>query len=260
MLFIMVLFAAAPFAAMVWFSLFGESGNIPEVHFDTYAYIFAWDTGIWRSCGVTFLYALGTALPGAVLMSMFGYALSRKKMICRNFFYIFLFLAAVLGSGGISLYILAAKYLHIENTLWVYILPHLVSPWYVLMTALFFRSVPGDIIDAAVADGAGEGQMFFCVALPMAKPVVATLLILIFISRWNDWKSAVMYIDDAKLKNIQYYIYELNMKNEIVTKTGRDITGGVRFASAVMGVVPAAAALPFFGKYLAGGIICGGLK
>lgn len=51
----------------------------------------------------------------------------------------------------------------------------------------FFRSIPGEVIEAAIVDGASEFQVFRMVVIPMAKPVVATVTIITFLLNWAQW-------------------------------------------------------------------------
>jgi multiple sugar transport system permease protein len=51
----------------------------------------------------------------------------------------------------------------------------------------FFRSIPNEVIEAAVIDGAGEGQILFRIVMPMAAPVVATVAVITFLLNWAQW-------------------------------------------------------------------------
>ncbi len=66
----------------------------------------------------------------------------------------------------------------------------------------FMQQIPDQLLEAARIDGANEGRVLLHVVLPMLKPVVATLFVLSFVANWNEYFSAMIYIQDESLKTL----------------------------------------------------------
>ena len=86
-----------------------------------------------------------------------------------------------------------------------------------LMKSYFVSSIPGEITEAAVIDGASEFQTFYRVALPLAKPIVATIGLFSGIGYWNDWQNGYIYLtkelilfysESAKPNDSEYSVSE----------------------------------------------------
>ena len=91
------------------------------------------------------------------------------------------------GGGLIPTYILNTQYLHLGNTIWIYILPGLASAWYIIIIRTFFSQLPQSLVESAKVDGAKELRIFFQIVLPLSKPVLATVLLMTLLAKWNDW-------------------------------------------------------------------------
>lgn len=66
-----------------------------------------------------------------------------------------------------------------------------------IVTRTFFEtSVPGEIYEAASIDGHGNLETYFKIALPLAKPIIAVMVIFTMVGYWNDWYQALIYMND----------------------------------------------------------------
>jgi ABC-type glycerol-3-phosphate transport system permease component len=128
-------------------------------------------------------------VPGIVLLSsLAGFAFAKYNFRFRG-----LLFGIVLGSMMIPfqsllvpLYLFTAK-LGLKNTYWPLIIPQLASGFGIFLMKQFMTSLPDELIDAARIDGCSEGRIFWFIALPLARPGVATLVILSFLATWNDF-------------------------------------------------------------------------
>jgi multiple sugar transport system permease protein len=78
--------------------------------------------------------------------------------------------------------------LGLRDTFWGIVLPAMFgSPYAVFLLREFFRSIPEDLLDAARLDGAGNLRVLWHVVLPLSRPILATLLIISAVTRWNDF-------------------------------------------------------------------------
>ncbi|MCL2351720.1 MAG: carbohydrate ABC transporter permease, partial [Firmicutes bacterium] len=102
---------------------------------------------------ITVAYSAAGTVLSVLLMTFFAYPLSQKCFRGRNAVNFFLYFTMLFSGGLVPVYILNTRYLHLNNTLWIYILPSLINPWYVFMMRTFFRQIPEEIHDSAVVDG-----------------------------------------------------------------------------------------------------------
>ncbi len=244
---------------------------IPKnIDLSAYKYVFQNTTAILNAYKVTAIFSfLGTFL-SVLFMAMAAYSLSARDLAGRGFFSMFFYFTMLFSGGLVPSYILITQYLHLNNTIWVYILPGLISPWNVFMMRTFFSQIPKEIFESASMDGASEYRIFFQMVIPLSKPVIATMLLLGFLARWNDWNTAMLYIDDEKLISLQYLLQRI-MKNMEVLQQSEGMmqsmvsaaeipTESARMAMAVVVAGPALFVFPFFQKYFVKGLTVGSVK
>ena len=139
-----------------------------------------------------------------------------------------------------------------------------------LMRSYFLTNLPGEVMEAAAIDGASEFQIFRKVAVPMSKPIIATVIMFTMILYWNDWQNGLYYLTT---KTSLYTIQNLlnRMIQEIQFLSTNAVVGqtidmssipstAVRMAIAVIGILPIAIVYPFVQKNFAKGITLGAVK
>lgn len=239
------------------------------IDFSAYKYVFRNTEQIFRAYGVTIVYSVITMILNVLLMAMVAYPLTRSRLRGRNAMNFYLYFTMLFNGGLVPTYIVVAKYLHLSNTIWVYILPMLVNPWYVFMIRTFFKGVPESIIESATIDGASEYSILFGIIMPLSKPVLATVALFTFLNSWNDWNTALIYITDEKLYSLQYLLQSIMENINIIkqNKMAAAMTGNqdiptetVRMAMAVVAAGPALIVFPFFQKYFVKGLTVGAVK
>ena len=162
------------------------------------------------------------------------------------------------------------QYLHLDNTIWVYILPGLIGVWNVFVMRTFFAGLPVEIFESMQIDGASAYNIFFKTVLPLSKPVLATMALMGFLTRWNDWYTAMLYIQDENLISLQYLlqrimnnlklVQEMSSSTLSVGKAADVPSETVRMAMAVVVAGPALFVFPFFQKYFVKGLTVGSVK
>jgi multiple sugar transport system permease protein/putative aldouronate transport system permease protein len=226
-----------------------------------------------RSYGITiFVTVVGTFL-GLLFMSMFAYSISRKDFYLSKFLSIFLLIPMLFNGGTLSGYIIFTSYYHLKDSLWLLILPLCVSTMNVIILRTYIvNSIPGELMEAAKIDGAGEYRTFFQITLPLLKPSLAAVGFMMATAYWNDWQNALLYIDsDAKkplqllLINIQKSI-EFLLNNSNVPASARAAMGGTipqysaTMATVLVVIGPIMVVYPFFQKYFIKGLTVGSVK
>ncbi len=106
-------------------------------------------------------------------------------------------------------YILITRYLHLQNHIWVLIIPYLTNAIHVLIMRNFFKSIPNSIIESARIDGSGEFKTFLKIVLPISLPSLATIGLFISVFLWNDWFTPLLYIENPKLYNLQFLLQSI---------------------------------------------------
>lgn len=251
-------------------SAFGYSLWPKNIDFSAYSYVFKNPTRILKAYGVTGIFSVVSMVFGVLLMAMLAYPLSRKSLKGRRGLSLFLYFTMLFSGGMVPSYILITKYLHLNDTIWVYILPSLIVPWYVFMIRTFFQGIPEEIIESVYIDGGSEYVVFWRIVIPLSKPVIATIMLFIFLNKWNDWSTAILYIDNPDLYSLQYLLQKImedikllidNPQNAFMLQSTVEIPGEtVRMAMAVIVAGPALIVFPFFQKYFVKGITVGSIK
>jgi ABC-type glycerol-3-phosphate transport system permease component len=151
----------------------------------------------------TIFYTAAVTSGTLVLSSAAGYAFARLRFPGRRliFYSLLAFLAFPIPGVFVPIYVLLVK-LHLVNTSLGYILPmiNVNLPVGIFMFRGFFAQIPASIEEAALIDGSSRFQVFWRMALPLAKPAVGTVAILTALSVWNEFLLAlVVFSDQSKL-------------------------------------------------------------
>ncbi len=237
-----------------------------------YKYIFSNPVNIINAYKVTAIFStVGTVL-SVILMSMIAYPLSKKKLKGKGKISIYLYFTMLFGGGMIPTYILITQYLKLQDTYWVYILPGLINPWNVFIMRTFFARLPDEIFESAKIDGACEYYIFCRFVLPLSKSVLAAVALFIFFSKWQDWYTSMLYVNDDNLISIQYLLQRIMNSVDVIQQTNQDIgisksvsitvmpAETVKMAMAVIASGPALMIFPFFQKYFVRGLTIGSIK
>ena len=225
------------------------------------------------SYGVTiFVTVFGTFI-GLLVMSMFAYSISRPDFRLSKFLSIFLLIPMLFNGGQLSGYIIFTSYYHMKDTLWALILPLCVSTMNVIILRTYIvNSIPGELMESAKIDGAGEYRTFFQITLPLLKPSLAAVGFMMATAYWNDWQNALLYISSNSKKplqlmlvNIQKSIEFLLNSNNVPAAARAAMGGSIPQYSATMATVlvvigPIMVAYPFFQKYFVKGLTVGSVK
>ena len=239
-----------------------------EITFDAYTYIIKNPAQILNSYKISIIVTVIGSVAGLMFTTGIAYAMSRKDFKLGKHITRFVMFAMLFHGGLIPTYIVVTQVLHLGNTLWVLILTMLVSPWDIFLMKSFLSSIPTELLEASFIDGATEYQTYFKVVLPLAKPGLATVGLLILFSYWNDWYQAMLYIDNMDLVPLQLLLYKIISNIQFVLQNsfylasegGSFPTIAARMATCVIAIAPMLLAFPFFQKYLAKGLTLGSVK
>ena len=267
-----------PFMLVISISLSSEASirefgyNIlPKVvDFEAYRQIFKTPDTLIDAYKITIFFTVMTTILSLVVMGMMAYPLSRKNCKFRQPISFYIFFTMLFSGGLVPSYIVISKYLHLNNTIWVYIIPALVSAWNIIIIRTYFQGLPPDLVEAAKIDGASEFLIFFRIIVPLSTPVFATIGFNTAVGKWNDWNTSLIYIDDTNLYSLQYMLQRILREAEFLEKavTDGDVnflnvdvpTESMRYAMAILAAGPMMFVFPFFQKYFAKGLTIGSVK
>ena len=279
-----VLFSLAfiiPFLYILSISLTEENTLVSEgyrlfaskLSLSAYRYVFANPAQILNSYAVTVFSSFGGTLISVLMMSLGAYPLARDNFIGKRAVTFFIFFTMLFNGGLIPTYILMTKYLNLGNSIWIYFTLNMASAYYILILRTFFKQLPASLMESAQIDGASEFKIYFRIILPISKPVIATVSLMMLLAKWNDWNTSLIYARDARLYTLQFLLQRILRETEFLNSVsqnipiGFDITEtsnapfeGMRFAMCVIAAGPMLIIFPFFQKYFAGGLTIGAVK
>ena len=236
-----------------------------QITFSSYDILFGRSRVIMNAYGVTlFRVVVGTLFNLAFTITM-AYALAQKKMPGRIPLTIFVFITMVFSGGLIPRFLLVDA-LGLRNTLWSMILPVLISAWNLLIMRNFFMSLPEELFDAAVVDGASPPIILLRIVLPLSMPVIATIGLFYAVYHWNAWFDASIYIDHSNMQPMQIILRSLlqttNLQGmeELAFIEDPPPAASLRSALIIVSTVPVLFVYPFIQRYFVKGIMIGSVK
>ncbi|MBO7095592.1 MAG: carbohydrate ABC transporter permease [Lachnospiraceae bacterium] len=228
---------------------------------------------LFSSYAVTIFVTVTGTLLGLLIMSMYAYAMSRKDFRLSKFLAIFLLIPMLFNGGQLSGYIIFTSVYHLKDSLLLLILPLCVTTMNVIILRTYIvNSIPGELMEAAKIDGAGEYRTFFQITLPLLKPSLAAVGFMMATAYWNDWQNAMLYIDTNSKKPLQLLLINIQksiqflLNNTNVPASARAAMGGTipqnsaTMATVIVVIGPIMIAYPFFQKYFIKGLTVGSVK
>jgi ABC-type glycerol-3-phosphate transport system permease component len=216
---------------------------------------------------------IGTFL-GTLCTSYVAYILTKRQLWHRKLIYRFFIITMYFNAGLIPTY-LNMRFLHLDNTYWVYIIG-VINVFNVILVKTYIESIPDSIEESASIDGAGYLVIFFRLILPLSLPILATISVFTAVGHWNSFMDTLLYVRDSKLFTLQYLLWQyLNqsvvmaraMQNAAAQGGGMAVTPAVsltptavRMTIAMVVTLPVLFVYPFFQRYFIRGIMLGAVK
>lgn len=201
------------------------------------------------------------------LTSMTAYPLSKKDVAGMKPILV-LFVFTMMFSGGIVPNYLLIKNLGLLNKFGALVLPAMFSVFNMLVLKNYFQSIPESLEESAKLDGASNIEVLFKIILPLSLPTLATIGLFYSVGYWNDYFSAMLYINKPSLKPLQLYLRDVVISaTDSVSQMGLTAeeesslsTEGVRSATVVASMVPMMLVYPWLQKYFIKGMLIGSVK
>ena len=206
-----------------------------------------------RWLGNTVFMAVMAMLLTCITASMAGYALAKKRFPGRALVFSIMICAMALPKQVILIPLLKEmSFFNLHDNIWSVILPTVGWPFGVFLMKQFSETIPGEMLEAARIDGAGEALTFVKIVLPMVTPGIGALAIFTFINSWNDYFLQLIMLSSRNNLTISLGIAKLQaeMSNDF----------GLIMAGAALAAIPIIAVFLAFQKYFTQGIAMGAVK
>ncbi len=236
-----------------------------------FAQVFALE-GLFHSMLISVLRTVIGAGGTVICCMWLGYVFTKEKMPARKFFYRFMIITMYIGGGMIPTYLVFRSY-GLLNNFAVYIVPSLISAYYVILIKTFIEQLPASLEESAVIDGAGPIVVFAKIIFPLSMPIVATIAIFSAVGQWNSWFDNHIYtFNDKNLTTMQYMLYNYLQEATRLTEQLKHTRSGnmqlqnqltpytVRMTVTMITVLPVLIVYPIFQRYIVKGIMIGAVK
>jgi putative aldouronate transport system permease protein len=230
------------------------------------------DTRILHAFGITVARTVAGTFLSIVVTSVMAFGLSRAELKYRNKYMTLALISMYFSGGMIPTYILIRD-LGLRDTFWVYIIPGALSVWNMIIFRSFFSSIPKELVEAAMIDGANWYDIFLRIIVPVSLPVFATLALFTAVGQWNSWFDATLYVSNPNLmpiQNILNTILNSSTMREMMSKlpgsaanamkSSQVTSRSISLATMLVATVPVLAIYPFVQRYFVSGVMLGSLK
>ncbi|MFC9175727.1 MULTISPECIES: carbohydrate ABC transporter permease [unclassified Streptomyces] len=181
--------------------------------FDNIEALLAQDDGAYlRWYGNSLLYAVGGAAVGALISTAAGYVFDKFEFAGKRALFALILVSVMVPATVLALpmYLLASD-LGLANTVWSVLIPVLFNPFGVYLARMFSASyVPGEVLEAARMDGAGELRSFLSVGLRMIAPGYVTIFLFQLTAIWNNFFLPLVMLSDESLYPLSLGLYSWN--------------------------------------------------
>jgi ABC-type glycerol-3-phosphate transport system permease component len=205
---------------------------------------------------------------------MASFVMAKRRFPGKKFLSYFLLIPMLFGGGLIPTFLVVVG-VGLYNTAASQIILNCISVWNIMIMRTFMQSIPLSLKESARIDGAGDWTIFTRIYVPMCTAVIAIIGLFIAVAKWNDFFSALIYLDDEKKFPVQLVIYQLLITAE--DKLNKAISMGstqvgaagsvhnytaLSFKAAVVVVTmfPIMVIYPFIQKYFTKGMMIGAIK
>ena len=233
-----------------------------EWSLEGYRYMFSNPT-LWTSYANSIFITLVGTLINMVLTIMTSYVLS-KTYLRGHRVLTFLCVFTMMFSGGIIPTYMVIKDVGLLNSVWAMIIPTAISTYNMIILRNFFSGMPKELEESATLDGCTEIGVLFRIVLPVSIPAITTVTLFYAVDHWNDFFSAIMYINKQKSWPLQLFLRSMLYENEAAYQSGGEslylLGQPMKMAAVMMAIIPIMCAYPFFQKYFTKGVMTGAVK
>ena len=215
-----------------------------------------------------FLVLVGTSV-NLLMTSFAAYVLSRKGFYWKKHLMV-MAVFSMMFNGGLVPFFLQVKALGLLDSLWSVILAFAISTYNMIIMRTYFTTIPDSLEESAKIDGANDFTILFRIILPVAMPVVATMILFYGVSRWNGYFYVMIFLRDRAKYPISLILREILVANSAETMMdgsqvgdlgdAERISDTIKFATTMVATLPILILYPFLQKYFVRGVMIGSVK
>lgn len=203
-----------------------------ELHFENY--MVAWERGGYaHAYASSLIIGFGTSVSVAVLVGFAVYGLSKTECFGKNFFYTYFVSGLAIPTFAVIVPLFFFFYkINLINTHIGMILIYIgtnISFNFMFMYA-FFEGMPKELDEAARIDGASEVQNIVHIVVPLAKPIITSVMLIVFVNTWNEFLFSNTFLQKEEVRTVSLRFFSF------VGKSGADY--GYVYAAAVISILP----------------------
>lgn len=226
------------------------------VIFDNYAKVFEYPVVRWALNSV--IQATCATTLSVLFGAMAGYALARLRFPGRDLIFA-IFLASIMIPTEITVVPMLIAMIQVgwANSYQALILPTIANVFSVYIFRQFFLTFPRELEDAALIDGAGRFQIFWRIALPLARAPLIAATVIVFTLNWNNflWPLLVTFQESMKTLPVGIAVFA-----PVVGSRTQLESFGIAMAAVTILSIPSLALFLFLQKYFIQGISSGSIK
>ena len=203
----------------------------------------------------TVFMAVASMILTCITSAMAGYALAKKRFVGRSILFTLIVCAMALPKQVILIPLLREmSSLQLYNTIWAVIFPIVGWPFGVFLMKQFSEGIPGEMLEAARIDGAGEFYTFNKIVLPIMKPALAVQAIFSFVASWNNYFIPALVLDSADKKTLPILIAQLRSADFLKFDMGKV------YMMVAIAILPVIIVYLLLSKFIVRGVALGGVK
>lgn len=216
----------------------------------------------------SFVYSTVFAAFSTLVCLLAAYPMSIPQFVGRKVFNTLFVITMFFGGGLMPTYLLISNMGLIDSPL-ALILPGAVNVWNIILARTYYKSIPNELHEAAMIDGATDVQYFFQILIPLCKPIIMVLVLYQFVGMWNSYFDAMIYLEDPSLQPLQLVIRSILVQNTPRPGMVSDaqnaammakIAEQLKYSTIVVSSLPLLIMYPFFQKYFEKGVMMGSVK
>jgi len=235
---------------------------------DAYTYILNSKEFI-HSIGVTIYVTIVGSLANIILTATMAYAITRNIWGQKVFLFLVLF-TFIFNAGMIPTYLIV-KATGLINSYWALIIPGAINSFNLIVIRQFILSIPGELNEAALIDGANDLQIFTRIVLPLSKPALAAFGLFYAVGHWNTYFNAILYLNEPSKWTVQVILRQIVILNDTtnsLASAARDAARSghlppgetIGMAAILLATLPILIVYPFLQKHFAKGVMLGSVK
>lgn len=215
----------------------------------------------------TVLYTCVGTLIAMFMTVTCAYPLSKKYLPGRNAFMKFIVFTMFFFGGLIPNFLLIRSLGFIDH-IWAIVIPGSINTYNMILMLTYFKGIPDSLEEAAGIDGMNHLGILTKIYLPLSKPVLATIALFYSVGYWNDWFSAMIYINSLEKQPIMLFLRNIMMGAELAARDGSikddrsiaNISATFKATTIMLSTLPILVVYPFVQKYFVKGVMIGALK